>query len=179
MAMTKLWTVEDVARLPDDEFRYELIRGVLYRIPPPMFRHGRVVMVVGAHLYHFVEEHGLGVISDQSGFIFERNPDTLLGPDLAFVQRARIPADENTYPAVAPDLVIEVASPSQTGPSIEEKTAIYLAAGVRLIWIVYPARRTVRVYRADGTERLLTENDVIDGEDVLPEFQLPVSRLFA
>lgn len=179
MATTKLWTIEDIERLPEDNFRYALIRGVLYRMPPPMFRHGRIVMAIGAPLYHFVEEHDLGVVTDQSGFIFERDPDTLLGPDLAFVRRAHIPADENTYPAVAPDLVVEVASPSQTGPSIEEKTAIYLASGVRLVWIVDSAQRAVRVYRADGTESLLAADDVIEGGDVLPGFRLPVSQLFA
>ena len=122
MATTKLWTVEEVERLPDDNFRYALLKGVLHRMPPPKFRHGRVVMVIGAHLYHFIKENGLGEVTDQSGFVFERDPDTLLGPDLAFVQSAHVPADENSYPDVAPDLVVEVASPSQTGPSIAEKT---------------------------------------------------------
>ena len=178
MVTTKLWTVEDIERLPDDDLRYALIKGVLYRMPPPMFRHGRVVLLIGRHIGNFVDEHGLGVVSDQSGFVLERDPDTLLGPDLAFVQRARVPADENAYPELAPDLVVEVASRSQTRPSIEEKTSLYLAAGVRLVWVVDPERRTVHVYRADGPERLLSDRDVIDGEDVLPGFRLPVARLF-
>jgi Uma2 family endonuclease len=179
MATTRLWTIGDIEQLPDDDFRYALIRGELFRMPPPQFRHGRVVMVVGAHLFNFVEEHGLGVITDQSGFVFERDPDTLLGPDLAFVQRARIPAEENAYPSIVPDLVVEVASPSQTGPSIDVKTAIYLAAGVRRVWVIDPARKTVRVLRADGSETLLHAQDTIDGEEVLPGFQLSVARIFA
>jgi Uma2 family endonuclease len=80
---------------------------------------------------------------------------------------------------LAPDLGDEVASPSQTGPSIEEKTTLYLEAGVRLVWIIDPIRRAVRVRRADGTESLLTEQDELDGEDVLPGFRLSVARLFA
>ena len=178
MATTKLWTAEDVAGLPDDSFRYALIKGVLYRMPPPMSRHGRVVMAVGAPIYVYALQNRLGAVYDQSGFIFERDPDTLLSPDLAFVQRANIPVDPNSYPRVAPDLVVEVASPSQSGPSIEQKVATYLAAGVRLIWVVDPEPRTVHVYRGDGTERVLTDEDVIDGEDVLPGFRLPVARLF-
>ena len=178
MATMKLWTVEDVAGLPDDGLRYALLKGVLYRMHPPMFRHGRVVMTIGAELHHFVREHDLGEITDQSGFIFERDPDTLLGPDLAFVQKAHVPADENTYPEVSPDLVVEVVFPSQTGPSIEEKTAIYLAAGVRLVWVIDPARRTVRVHRMDGSEVLLSDQDVMDGEDVLRGFHLALGRLF-
>jgi Uma2 family endonuclease len=179
MATTKLWTIEEVAALPDDAFRYALIKGELSRMPPPKFRHGRVVMVVGSHMFQYVDAHDLGVVTDQSGFILERDPDTLLGPDLAFVQSSRVPADENAYPDLAPDLVVEVASPSQSGPSIEEKIALYRKAGVRLIWVVDPARRAVHVHRADGTYRLLTEQDTLDGEDVLPGFRLPVTQLFA
>lgn len=179
MATTKLWTVEDVERLPDDDFRYALIRGVLYRYLPRIPRDGRIVSTAARHLTNYIVEHRLGVGFSGSGFILEHDPDTLLCPDLSFVRTERVSVDEDAYPMLAPDLVVEVASPSQTGPSIEEKTAIYLAAGVRLIWIVDPARRTVRVYGADGAERLLTEDGVIDGEDVLPGFRLTVSRLFA
>ncbi len=179
MAMTKLWTVEDVEQLPDDEFRYALIRGVLHRMPPPGFRHGRVVSAVGRHLGNFIAEHQLGVIVDQSGFIFERDPDTLLGPDLSFVRSDRVPIDEDAYPEIAPDLVVEVVSPSQTGPSVEEKVAIYLATGVRLIWVIDPVRRTVRVHRANGSEQTLSEVDILDGEDVLPGFRLSIVELFA
>jgi Uma2 family endonuclease len=179
MATTKLWTVEEVGRLPDDGFRYALIRGVLFRMPPPMARHGRVTNNVGRQIGDFVARHGLGVVYDQSGFILERDPDVLLSPDLAFVHSTRVPADEDAYPMLAPDLVVEIVSPSQTGPSIEEKSSIYLAAGVRLIWVVDPVRRTVRVRRPDGTDRLLADRDVLDGEDVLPGFQVPVAQLFA
>jgi Uma2 family endonuclease len=179
MATTKLWTVEDVQELPDDDYRYALIRGELHRMPPPMPRHGRVVMVIGAHLYRFVSERRLGVVYDQSGFVIERGPDTLLAPDLSFVQRGRVPQDEDIYPELAPDLVVEVTSPSQSGPSIGEKLALYREAGVRMIWVVDPIRRTVRVYRLDGSELLVTEADELDGEDVLPGFRLPVAEIFA
>ena len=179
MATTKRWTAEELEQLPNDEFRYALIKGELIRMPRPKFLHGRIVLAVGAPLFQFVAEHDLGVVSDQSGFILEREPDTLLGPDLAFVRSDRVPADENAYPMLAPDLVVEVASPSQTGPSIEEMASLYLKAGVRLVWIVDPIRRAVRVRRAGGTESLLTEQDELDGEDLLPGFRLSVARLFA
>jgi Uma2 family endonuclease len=179
MATTKLWTIDEVAQLPDDDHRYALIRGELYRMPPPMSRHGRIVSRFNWHLYGRVREYGLGEVYDQSGFILEREPDTLLGPDLSFVRAAHEPADPDGYPELAPNLVLEVASPSQTGPSISETVAIYREAGVRLIWVVDPARRMVRVFRLDGTELLLTADDEIDGEDVLPGFRLPVAELFA
>jgi Uma2 family endonuclease len=179
MATTKLWTIEEVGRLPDDAFRYALLRGVLYRMPPPGGPHGLVANTAGRLVGNFVAKHRLGLVYNQSGFILDRNPDILLEPDVAFVRAGRWSANKPGYPMVAPDLVVEVASPSQTGPSVEEKTAIYLAAGVRLIWIIDPERRAVRVHRADGTELLRSEHDDIDGEDVLPGFRLPVAQLFA
>jgi Uma2 family endonuclease len=102
----------------------------------------------------------------------------LLEPDIAFVQHSRVPRDVDAYPELAPDLVVEVASPSQTGPSIEEKTSS-ASPLARLIWAVDPVRRAVRVRRPDGTDRLLTEQDVLDGGDVLPGFRLPVGKFFA
>jgi Uma2 family endonuclease len=126
-----------------------------------------------------VAERSLGAVYNQSGFILDRDPDVLLEPHIAFVQRSGVPANPDAYPELAPDLVVEIVSPSQTGPSIEEKTSIYLAAGVRLIWIVDPVRRTVGVRRQGATERLLAVRDILDGEDVLPGFQVPVAQLFA
>ena len=177
MVATKLWTVEDVAQLPDDEYRYALIRGVLHRMPPTQGQHGFTVGNAAFHVRGFVGEHRLGRMYDQSGFVLERDPDVLIAPDLAFVRRDRVP-DYQGYPRLAPDLVVEVISPSETGPTIEEKVALSLAAGVRLVWAVDPVRRTVRVRRPDGTDRLLAELDTLDGEDVLPGFRLPVARLF-
>jgi Uma2 family endonuclease len=179
MTTTKVWTIEEVERLPEDDVRYALIRGELYRMPPPKARHGLLTNTIGRLLGNHVSELDLGAVYNQSGFIFERNPDILLEPDVAFVQSSRIPLDEDAYPELAPDLIVEVASPSQTGPSIDEKVEIYRAAGVRLIWVVDPSRRVVHVSRRDGSDQLLTEADTLDGEDVLPGFWLPVAQVFA
>lgn len=176
---TKLWTVADFERLPDDDYRYALIRGVLHRMPPTMPKHGRVTGTTNRLLGNFIKEHGLGELYDPSGFVLENDPDVLLGPDLAFVRADRVPVNEDEYPRLAPDLVVEIISPSETGPSVEEKTELYLPAGVRLVWALDPRRRTLRVRRPDGTDRLLGEGDVVDDEDVLPGFRLPVARLFA
>jgi Uma2 family endonuclease len=179
MATTKLWTIDEVAHLPDDEYRYALIGGELYRMPPPQGQHGLIVTTLIWHVYGFARAHNLGRVYDQSGFILERDPDTLLSPDLSFVQAAHVPADPRGYPEVPPDLVVEVASPSQRGPSIAEKVAIYVGVGVRLVWVVDPQRRSVRIHRADGTEQRLSDADFLDGEDILPGFRLPVAEIFA
>lgn len=178
MATTKLWTIEDVAALPDDGYRYELIKGELYRMPPPKFRHGMLANTFGRHLGNFVAEQGLGAVLNQSGFILRRNPDILLEPDVAFIRSANIPEDFDAYPESPPDLVVEVASPSQSAASLEEKAALYLAAGVRMVLTVDPIHRTVRVRRADGFNRVLTDRDVLDGDDVLPGFRLPIAEIF-
>jgi Uma2 family endonuclease len=178
MATTKLWTIDEVAQLPEDAFRYALIKGELFRMPPPGGRHGRVTNTIGRLVGNFVAEHRLGAVYNQSGFIFERDPDTLFGPDLSYVRIDRAPPNDVGYPELAPDLVVEVASPSETGPSIAEKTAIYLSAGVRLIWIIDPERRTVRIHRSDGSESMLTEQDAFNGEDGLPGFKLPIAQVF-
>ncbi len=178
MAVAKFWTAEDVECLPDDEFRYELVRGTLDRMPPTMARHGRIVGAIARLIGEFVASHDLGVVYGQSGFILARDPDVLLAPDLAFVRRDRVPVDEDVYPELAPDLAVEVVSRSQRGPSIDEKIALYLAAGTRLVWAIDPMSRTLRVCRPDGSDRLLSDRDVLTGEDVLPGLQIPVGQLF-
>ena len=178
MVVSTLMTIEEFKRLPEDGMRHELIRGVLYRMPPPKPRHGRVTGNAFAEVRHHVRANGLGAVYDQSGIMLPGEPDTMVGPDVAFVQQARLPIDEGDYPVLAPDLVIEVASPSDSGPTIEDKIKLYLAAGVRLVWAIDPGKRTVRIRKPDGTDRLLTEHDTLDGEDVLPGSWLPVATLF-
>lgn len=178
MATTKLWTIADVEGLPDDGYRYELLRGELYRMPPPKVRHGVLANTFGRHIGNFVADRGLGIVSNQSGFILQREPDTLLEPDVAFIPRPDLPEDLDSYPDAPPALVVEIVSPSQTGPSIEQRVALYLEGGVRLVWVVDPRWRTIHVYRADGTDVVLADQDELDGEDVLPGFRLPVAQFY-
>jgi len=178
MATTKLMTIEDVEHLPDDDYRYSLIRGVLYRMPPPKPRHGRVTTSVVLHLGAFVRERGLGVVYTESGFALHRDPDVLLGPDVAFVRADRLPDDEDSYPDLAPDLAVEVLSPSNTPALVAEKLTEYAAAGVPLVWVLDPQRRTARVVTRSGSDRLLSADDELGGDMVLPGFCVLVDRLF-
>ncbi|MBI3466041.1 MAG: Uma2 family endonuclease, partial [Planctomycetes bacterium] len=101
-------------------------------------------------------------------------------PDAAFIRFGRLPGEQLPigYVRIAPDLAVEVTSPNELAEEVESKIDDYLAAGVRLLWIVNPTRRTVRIHRANGTIGWLREHDTLDGEDVLPGFRCAVRDLF-
>lgn len=172
-------TAEDLYDLPDDGRRRELVRGELRTMPPAGFRHGLVCTHVIARLSAFVHEHSLGaVVSNDTGFILERDPDTLRGPDVAFVAAERVPEDQAGFAELAPDLVVEVVSPSDRVQDVNQKAREYLDAGVRLVWVVDPRSRTATVHRPDGGTVLIGDA-ALDGEDVLPGFRLPLPDLFS
>jgi Uma2 family endonuclease len=164
-----------------DDGRWELVAGEPRERASPNFAHYRVTGRMQGHLFPFVEEHGLGVVGPELSILFATDPDTVLIPDLAFVRADRIPPeDQQTGLAqVVPDLVIEVLSPANTAFEMDEKIRVYLRAGVRLVWIVNPKRRSVTVYAGDGTLRSVLPGGVLDGGDVLPGFALAIDRIFA
>jgi len=184
---TRLVTADELLVMPHrdergNDCRLELIRGEVRRMSPTGGTHGILCMRLGAALFHFVEAHGLGVaLGAETGFVVRRDPDSVLGADAAFVSRARLEAVENLdkFVPFAPDLAVEVLSPSNTAVEMDEKIALYFAAGSRAVWIVNPKRRTVAVYTSPFDVRILGEGDALDGGDVLPGFALPLARLFA
>jgi Uma2 family endonuclease len=175
----KLLTAEEFAQLPEpaDGSREELVRGVVITMPPPRFRHGYVQLRTGSLLDQYVRPLRLGRVIAETGVITERDPDSVRGPDVAYWSAERLPLDvvPDLYPEVAADLCVEVLSPGETADKVDE----YFAAGVRLVWYVDPAARTVTVYRPGQPARLLTEADTLAGEDVVPGFQCRVAELFA
>jgi Uma2 family endonuclease len=177
----RLWTVEDLYTLPDDGLKHELEAGVLVSEPLPGFRHGLVMTTVSRLLDTYVRAHRLGVVlTGDSGFVLARRPDTVRGPDVAFIAEARLTAVDD--PALAypgpPDLAVEVLSPGNRQAAIRAKVADYLAAGTRLVWVLDPERETVAVYRTLLAPRLLSSEDDLDGEDVVPSFRTSVAALF-
>jgi Uma2 family endonuclease len=176
---TKLLTIEEFERLPDDGWRMELVRGQVVREPPTGFDHGDVAFEIGFLLRSFVKEHGLGkVVGTDSGFVLFDDPPTVRAPDVAFVREERLAFDRERFAPFAPDLAVEVLSPSNTMSEIHDKVLDYLDAGTRLVWVVDPASRTVTVYRSRDDIRLLRADDEIGGADVLPGFRCRVSELF-
>ncbi len=183
---TKLMTAEELDALPTygpgGDRHYELIRGELKVMSPTKPIHGIICARVTVRLGGFVEEHDLGeVFGAETGFLVESDPDSLVGADAAFVSNERLAAVErfDKFFPFAPDLAVEVLSPGNTVQEIDEKIALYFAAGSRLVWVFNPKRRTVAIYRSPFDVRILGEHDALDGGDVLPGFTLDLSKLFA
>ena len=169
----RLMTADELLMLPDDGMRHELIDGVLHTMTPPGERHGEVGLALGVLLVNHVREHRLGRVYGEVGFRLRRDPDTVRAPDASFVARARLqgPVGGPKYFEGAPDLAVEVLSPSDSVRETEEKFGQYFAAGCRLGWLVDPPREAVTVYRAPGVAvRTLGLDDLLDGEDVVPGF---------
>jgi Uma2 family endonuclease len=176
----RLLTLEEFERLPDDGYRTELSAGRLVREPPPGAVHGWVARNVLRPLDRYVEEHALGLVIFDTGFLLAAEPPTVRGPDLAFIARERLPSEgaPQGFWTMTPDLAVEVVSPSNRATEIREKVLEYLRAGTRLVWVVDPDTRSIAVYRSHQDVKLLTETDVLDGADVLPGFRLDVSKIF-
>src|SRR5436309_11816967 len=157
-------------RIP--EKRAELVRGKLVVREPAGLRHGRVAMDPARRLADHVDARGLGqVYAAETAFALARDPDTVRAPDRAFIRGNRLPDPEPTgFPDLAPDLVAEVLSPGDRPGEVLAKVADWLSAGTRLVWVIDPARRVARVYRDDGTERIVTADQMLEGEDVVPGF---------
>jgi Uma2 family endonuclease len=180
MVSTKLLTAEDLERLPDDGNRYELVLGELIRMRPTGFRHAELAHLFSHALISYVRPRGLGVVGGEGGFVLHREPDTVRAPDVFFVSAERAPRGEAArhFAELAPDLTIEIKSPSDSMAVLLAKADEYLAAGTRLTWTVDPDDRAVIVKTPDGRVRILGYEDTLDGEDVIPGFRLPLRDIF-
>ena len=178
----QLLTADDLLRLDAQGVRGELIRGALIRMTPAGHRHGKIVMNLGAELRNYVKPRKLGtVVGSDSGVRLERDPDTVREPDIAFFSAAKIPLDADIpgYAEVAPDLVVEVVSPSDRLAAVNDKALMWLRYGARLVWVVHPDARAVDVHREGHPVAVLGVHDALDGLDALPGFSCPVSEIFA
>lgn len=173
-------TADDLTRMPNDGFRYELVKGEIRKMAPAGAPHGSAAMRLGWRLGQHVDANRLGeVFAAETGFAIARNPDTVRAPDVAFVSRERIPPTgiPSGYWQGAPDLAVEVVSPSDSYIEVEDNVLDWLEAGTRMVIVVNPGKRVVSVYRALKAV-VLTENDVLDGEDVVPGWSVAVKDLF-
>jgi Uma2 family endonuclease len=177
----RLMTADELLHLPDDGRFYELVRGKLIEVSPSSSESSWVSADVLTRINTFVRQHGLGRCGDSDwGFLLATNPDTVRAPDVGFVRAERIPASgvPPGYWPGAPDLAVEVLSPSNRPTDVLRKVAEYLDAGASLVWVLDPQRRRATVYHPDGTVTVLGEDGVLDGEDLLPGFTLPLAEVW-
>ena len=180
--ITKPVTSDELLAMPDDGFRYELVKGELIRMAPTGHEHGVLTVNLTTPLDTHVKAHKLGVVcAAETGFKLAEDPDTVRAPDIAFIRQKRLEVVGRIpgYWIGAPDLAVEVLSPTDTVRRVEEKVAEWLEAGARMVWVVSPKLRTVTVYRSLTNIAVLTEKDMLDGGDVVPGFQIRVAEVFA
>lgn len=176
-----LMTVEEFMLRPEpaNGALEELVDGKVITMPPPGAEHGILAVNIASELRTFVRPRKLGwVASNDSGTILKHNPDSVRGPDVAYYSIERVPAVPQGYFEVAPDLAVEVISPSDSASYVQKKVVQYLEAGVRMIWVVYPASRDVVVYHSLDRVQHLTEQQSLDGGSVLPGFTYRIAELF-
>ena len=180
LAQEKLITVEELAQLPPNQSRGELIRGEFFSMSPAGHNHGIIALNISSILWLFVKQHQSGkVYAAETGFILARNPDTVRAPDAAFVQKERLAEQPASgFFEGAPDLAVEVISPSETVDDVESKVIDYLEAGTALVWLIYPRTQTVTVYRSLTDIKILTSEDTLTGGDLLPGFSVSLKEIF-
>jgi len=178
----QLMTADELLALPRGEFRYELVNGELKKMSPAGQKHGRIIVRLTLPLAKHVLDHQLGqVYAAETGFKLRSKPDTVLAADIAFVRRERLEilGETESYWPGAPDLAVEVNSPSDTVREVEKKVLEWLGFGCRAVWVVSSSLQTVTVYRSLTDIVVLTEKDTLDGGDVVPGFQIAIAEIFA
>ena len=170
-------TDEELLQLPKDGHRYEVVDGELVAMSPAGMRHEHVVMELGAILRNFVKAQGLGRVFAPD-LLYKLPSGNRRGPDVSFMSTERLAAvpEGTVFPAIAPDLAVEVLSPSDRPRRVLDKIGEYLEAGVRLVWVVDPVKRQAAVYRTTTETRYIDADGILDGADVLPGFRCPLSE---
>jgi Uma2 family endonuclease len=176
----RTYTPEELLAMPD-AVNYELVDGDLVERNMSVLS-SFVEVRVGRFLGAYCDDNHLGaVFSSSLGFrCFGDERNKIRKPDVSFISTDRFHSEllSEGYCPIAPDLAVEVISPGDLAREVTEKIEEYLTAGVSLIWIVEPEARIVDIYQLDGPIKRLRENDILDGESVLPGFRCPVKNLF-
>jgi Uma2 family endonuclease len=159
----------------------ELIDGRIVPMSPTGGRHGIIEFRLSSAIGIFVEQHHLGwVMTGEVGIYTRRNPDRVRGADIAFLSRERRPdGPPDRFLEGAPDLVVEILSPSDRWQDVRQKLAEYFAIGVHRVWVVEPENRTVLVFRSTTDLQQFGTEDTLRGEGVLEGFAMAVAELFA
>ncbi|HEX3247891.1 MAG TPA: Uma2 family endonuclease [Pyrinomonadaceae bacterium] len=177
---TALMTAEELMQLPDDDLRHELINGELVTMPVPRLPHGRTEARLGSRLTQFVLDHDLGEVYTNSGFQLTWNPDTVAGPDIAFVSKERLEqaGDVTGYWQGAFDLAVEIYMPGYRPGKVSDRISRLFSAGTKQVWIVHLKHRTVAVYRSESDITTFSGSDYLEAQDLFPGFRISLEKIF-
>lgn len=177
---SKLITAEEFFHLPSRDGKTELVDGEVIEMAPAGGEHGGIASEVLFQLRLLLRESPLGVALTETGFKLKSDPDTVRGPDVAFLEASRLPSGRLPREFIdgPPTIAVEVVSPSDTYKDVLAKVGEYLDAGSKRVWVANPRPQTVTVYYPDGTSRLLRGDEMLSGEDVLPGFEVRAGDLF-
>jgi len=172
-------TVEEFARLPADGARHEINAGELITLPPPKSLHSRLARSVFIALDAFLQKDGRREVYQEAGYTLSREPLTIRQPDVSVLSKARIEeTPEDGYFEGAPELAVDIVSPSDPAEDLQIKVRQYLSAGAKQVWVLYPKTKDIHVFKA-GQLLELSGDEVLDGGDLLPGFAVKVSDLFS
>jgi Uma2 family endonuclease len=177
----KVWTDAEFMALSRDGHRYELVNGELIDVGNSGAKHGYVCSILMIILGGYIYSQKIGAIFDSST-AFRLKSGNKRSPDFSFVAKDRLQGLEELpdgFLEGAPDLAVEILSPSNTVEEIHDKLVEYFDNGAQLVWVIHPKEHYVLVYRSSvQPDRLLKSTDLLDGEDIIPGFTLPVANLF-
>jgi Uma2 family endonuclease len=178
---TALMTAEEYMQLPRGEFQHELINGELVTMPLPGLPHGRMQARLLRPLAQFVAEHDLGEVYGELGFLLTVDPDTVIGPDVCFISKQRLQeaGDVKGFWLGAPDIAVEVVSPSDSRPRVRERALFWLSFGAKQVWIVNPKDCTVTIHRSPSDATMFCGSDYLEAQDLLPGFRLSLDWIFS
>ena len=178
---TTLMTAEELLQLPSGQYRYELINGELKTMSPSGHNHGRITVRLTVPLASFVWDNDLGeVFGTETGFKLTTQPDTVLAPDISFIEKSRMERAKSSegYWEGPPDLAVEFLSPGDRKDQVAKKASQWLSFGAKLVWVVDPRTRTVVVYESGSDVLNVSEGDFLDGGDVVSGFKMAVGKIF-
>jgi Uma2 family endonuclease len=179
MSTKTLLTADELEQMPDDDsVRTELDEGELITMPPTGLEHGYYELRIASILDRHVMQHRLGrIYVGETGF--RLSAGTVRAPDVAFIRQERLEALHGKgFAKGAPDLAVEIFSPSDSVPQLMRKVKQYFAAGCHTVWIVYPDTREIHVLEASGSDRILRDTDLMEAPELLPGFSVPLAEFF-
>ena len=175
-SLAQTTTAEQLLEMPGHE-HFGLKGGKLVPESPPGFEHGGIVGEISAAFWDFVQVGKLGTVVVKAGFVISRDPDTVRGPDVAFVRAERVPAGGvRGFFQGAPDLAVEVISPSDRASDVIAKAQVWIRAGCTAVWVIDPETKTASVYSRGPQVLLLSADDALACEELLPDFRLPMAQ---